>query len=54
MTESQKNHQNKEWLKEQIDLGKTTKQISKENNISYKLVEIYLRQYGIPFRKLSD
>jgi hypothetical protein len=53
MREIQKNHQNKEWLQEQISLGKTAREISKENNISYKLVEIYLRQYNIPFKRLS-
>jgi hypothetical protein len=50
MTE-EKNHQNKEWLQQQIDLGKTTKEIANENKISYKLVELYLNQYNIPFTK---
>jgi DNA-binding NarL/FixJ family response regulator len=44
-----RDHQNKEWLAEQIAAGKTTKQIANENNISYKLVEIYLKKYEIPF-----
>jgi len=48
----QKNHQNKEWLQEQINLGKTSRDISKENKISYKLVEIYLRKYNIPHVRL--
>ena len=49
MTEIQKSHQNKEWLQQQIDLGKTSKEIANELNISYKLVEIYLRKFEIPF-----
>jgi FixJ family two-component response regulator len=46
---SVKLHQDKNWLESQISEGKTSKQIADENNISYKLVEIYLRQHGIPF-----
>jgi hypothetical protein len=42
-----KNHQNQEWLQQQIDLGKTSRDIAKENRLSYKLIEIYLRKYGI-------
>lgn len=42
-------HQDKTWLENQIAEGKTSKQIADENNISYKLVELYLRQYEIPF-----
>jgi hypothetical protein len=49
MTEIQKSHQNKEWLQQQIDLGKTSKEIANDNKISYKLVELYLKKYGIPF-----
>jgi len=44
-----KQHQDKDWLQSQIDLGKTSKVIANENNISHKLVEIYLRKYEIPF-----
>lgn len=44
-----KNHQNETWLRSQIDLGKTSKDIATENNISYKLVEIYLTKFKIPF-----
>jgi hypothetical protein len=42
-------HQQKDWLQSQIDLGKSSKDIANENNISYRLVEIYLRKYEIPF-----
>jgi hypothetical protein len=44
-----KKHQQKEWLEAEIQSGKTSKQIADENNLSYKLVEMYLRQHGIPF-----
>jgi len=42
-----KKHQNKEYLQEKIDEGYTSKDIGKELRVSYKLVETYLRQYGI-------
>lgn len=44
-----KNHQDETYLKEQIALGKTSKDIATENNVSYKLVEIYLSKFNIPF-----
>jgi hypothetical protein len=44
----EKLHQQKSWLQSQIDLGKNSKKIANENNISYKLVEIYLRKFDIP------
>jgi hypothetical protein len=44
-----RNHQDKDWLQSQIDLGKNSKAIANENNISYKLVEIYLQKFNIPF-----
>lgn len=44
-----KNHQSETYLKEQIALGKNSKDIATENNISYKLVELYLKKYEIPF-----
>jgi hypothetical protein len=47
----EKNHQNYQWLEEQVNVGKTSKEIANESRISYKLVELYLRQYGIPFQK---
>lgn len=37
------------YLKNQIDLGKSTKEIADENNVSFKLVELYLTKYNIPF-----
>lgn len=44
-----KNHHNETWLREQVDLGKNSKQIANENRLSYKLVELYLRKFNIPF-----
>jgi DNA-binding NarL/FixJ family response regulator len=45
----EKPHQNKNWLAEQIASGLTSKQIGDSLNVSYKLIEIYLRQYEISF-----
>jgi DNA-binding NarL/FixJ family response regulator len=45
----EKLHQNKDWLAEQIASGKTSKKIADEHNLSYKLVELYLRKFEIPF-----
>jgi len=44
-----KNHQDETYLREQIALGKASKDIATENNVSYKLVEIYLKKFNIPF-----
>ncbi len=44
----EKLHQNKDWLAEQIASGLTSKQIGDKLNVSYKLVELYLRQFDIP------
>lgn len=44
-----KNHQNKEWLETQISMGKSSKQISDENKVSVNLIELYLKEYNIPF-----
>jgi hypothetical protein len=45
----EKLHQQKDWLQSQIDLGKNSKSIANENNISFKLVELYLAKHGIDF-----
>ena len=42
-------HQDETYLKEQIALGKTSKDIADENRVSFKLVELYLTKYNIPF-----
>jgi hypothetical protein len=44
-----KQHQNQNYLQQKINEGYKPKDISKELGISYKLVELYLRQYDIPF-----
>jgi len=44
-----KNHQNETYLREQIALGKSTKEIADENRVSFKLVELYLTKYNISF-----
>lgn len=44
-----KHHQNEEFLRTAIKLGSTPKEIAKELRVSYKLVELYLRKYGIQF-----
>lgn len=47
-------HQSKEYLEEQINAGKSSVDISKELSVSWKLVEIYLRKYGIDHISKSD
>jgi len=44
-----KPHQDKEYLQKKIDEGYTSKDISKELKVSYKVVELFLRKHGIPF-----
>lgn len=43
-------HHDKEWLANAIAEGKSTRQISRELQVSYKLVEMKLKEFGIPFR----
>lgn len=44
----EKLYQNKEYLQEQTRLGKSSKDISKDIGVSWRLVEIYLRKFDIP------
>jgi hypothetical protein len=44
-----KKHHNKVWLQEQLAAEKTSKDIAKDINVSYKLIELYLRQFDLPF-----
>tara|TARA_B110000977_G_scaffold16276_1_gene19979 strand:- start:122 stop:301 length:180 start_codon:yes stop_codon:yes gene_type:complete len=44
-----KKHQNKTWLEEGLAAGKTSKDLSNEVNVSYKLIERHLLEFGIPF-----
>jgi hypothetical protein len=46
---SEKLHDNKEYLAAEIAAGKTSRDIANTNRVSYKLVEINLTKYGIPF-----
>lgn len=45
-------HQDEDYLRNQMNSGKTSKDISKELGVSYKLVEIYLEKYQIPFTSM--
>jgi len=44
-----KKHHNKAWLQEGLAAGKTSKDLANEINVSYKLIELYLRQFDLPF-----
>ena len=46
-------HQNEEFLRKAIELGSTSKEIAKELHVSYKLVELYLRKYGIKHNSMQ-
>lgn len=46
---AEKLHKNAEYLAAEIAAGKTSRDIATENRVSYKLVEIYLSDYGIKF-----
>jgi len=43
-------HKNEEFLRvEVLERGRTSKDIAKRLRVSYKLVELYLMKYDIPF-----
>ena len=42
-------HQDQNHLQTKISEGYTSKQIANELRVSYKLVELYLKKFGIPF-----
>lgn len=42
-------HHDKEWMANAVAEGKSTREISRELQISYKLVELKLKEFGIPF-----
>lgn len=42
-----KAHQDQNYLQTKISEGYTSKEIANELRVSYKLVEIYLRKFGI-------
>jgi transposase len=41
-------HTDEEFLRVHIDRGYNSKDIAKMLRVSYRLVEVYLRKYGIP------
>lgn len=44
-------YQDAEWLRDQVVIqGKNSRDISREQKVSYHLVELYLEKFGIPFR----
>lgn len=44
-------HQDKEFLRKYFaDPGVTSKDLAKELRVSYKLIELYLKKYNIPFK----
>tara|TARA_B110000503_G_C6859239_1_gene294097 strand:- start:251 stop:412 length:162 start_codon:yes stop_codon:yes gene_type:complete len=47
-------HTNEEFLRVEMERGRTSKDIGKRLRVSYKLVELYLRKYGIPFVSQAD
>lgn len=42
-------HKDEEFLRSEMAKGRTSRDISKDLHVSYKLVELYLRKYKIPF-----
>jgi len=44
-----KNHHDPRYLQKKIDEGFTSKDIANELRVSYKLVEMYLSKFEIPF-----
>jgi len=45
-------HQDENYLRNAMESGKTSRDISRELGVSYKLVEIYLEKYQIPFTSM--
>lgn len=46
-------YKNAEWLRDQaIEQGKNSREISREQSVSYKLIELYLREFDIPFTSM--
>ena len=46
-------HQDENYLRNAMESGKTSRDISRELGVSYKLVEIYLEKYQIPFTSMA-
>lgn len=44
-------YQDAEWLRDQvITQGKNSRDVSREQKVSYHLVELYLEKFNIPFK----
>ncbi len=48
-----KHHEDAAWMANAIAEGKNTKQIAKELHLSYKLVELSLKRFGIKFNSMA-
>ena len=46
-------HQDETYLRAQMESGKTSRDIAKDLHVSYKLVEIYLEKFSIPFTSMA-
>jgi len=47
-------YQDAEWLRDQaLNQGKNSREIGKEQRVSYHLIEIYLAKFEIPFRSMA-
>lgn len=46
-------HKDESYLRDAMTSGKTSKDIANELHVSYKLVEIYLEKYAIPFNSMA-
>jgi hypothetical protein len=44
-----KEHNNPDYLRKEIENGENSRSISKKLGVSWKLVEINLKKYGVPF-----
>lgn len=45
-------HQDEEYLRNAINT-QNSREIAKDLHVSYKLVEIYLEKYNIPFKSMA-
>lgn len=47
-------YKNADWLRDQVvEQGKNSREISREQSVSYKLIELYLREFEIPFTSMA-
>lgn len=45
----EKVYENESWLREKLAQGENSRSLSKQLHVSYKLIEIYLEKYAIPY-----